>query len=460
MNALPAPQLKYRHVEDELRKLARTLPVGARFPAERNLAVTYDCNVLTVRRALKHLVDDGIIVRRIGSGTFVALQGELAGSVGEGMAAEAGVNEARRGLAPDRAAVAAPVANRIGLLVSTKGGAYAYRILQAIAHEGLEENVDMCSRWVRDFCDDAFYQAELLRKEGCVALVIPWFPHERMDDVRVFVQRSLLPVCLPMAIPGLERNSFVEPSLFGAGTGEAVEALCRYYRSMGRSRIAFLGPDAPADVIFQRFVSAYVCDMSREGLPALCGLVKPGSQAMDQLAERWREFTGDGDLAVISYDDEHALRFMTAMHKLGLSAPGDFRIIGFNDTDASIYSDPPLSTIHQNFDFISHWLVKNALALAQGKVCQATKVPPISLLIRGTCGGLGKINRELREQLETLGLLIEEGGGGDNRNNASGSPVSASTVTNAGDRAGSLARAANVKKNLTNKRERPSRKTG
>jgi len=40
---------------------------------------------------------------------------------------------------------------------------------------------------------------------------------------------------------------------------------------------------------------------------------------MDQLAQRWKTFRGD--LAIISYDDEHALRFMTAMHKIGLSAP-------------------------------------------------------------------------------------------------------------------------------------------
>ncbi|MDR1281708.1 MAG: substrate-binding domain-containing protein [Opitutaceae bacterium] len=396
MNALPVPQLKYRQVEDELRKLARTLPVGARFPAERNLAVTCDCNVLTVRRALKHLVDDGIIVRRIGSGTFVARQGELAGSVA-GAVAAGGV---------------APVANRIGLLVSTDGGAYAHRILQAIAHEGLEGNVDLCSRWVRDFGDDAFYQAGLLREEGCVALVIPWFPHERMDDVRVFVQRSPLPVSLPMSIPGLGRNSFVAPSLFGSDVGVVVVALCRYYRSLGQSRIAFLGPDAPTDVIFQRFVSAYVCHASREGMPVLCGLVKPGSSAMDLLAGSWRGYASDGGLAIVSYDDEHALRFMTAMHKLGLGAPGDFRIIGFNNTEASVYSDPPLSTIRQNFDFISHWLVKNALALARGEVCQATRLQPVLLLIRETCGGRGKIGRELREQLESFGLLVEESGDG------------------------------------------------
>ncbi len=60
-------------------------------------------------------------------------------------------------------------------------------------------------------------------------------------------------------------------------------------------------------------LSAYVCYASRENLPNLCGLVGPGAQAMDHLAERWKEYKGD--LAIISYDDEHALRFMTAMHK-------------------------------------------------------------------------------------------------------------------------------------------------
>ena len=66
------PQFKHKQVEAEIRQLAQTLPIGARLPAERSLATTYGCNFLTVRRALKELVDDGIVVRRIGSGTFVA----------------------------------------------------------------------------------------------------------------------------------------------------------------------------------------------------------------------------------------------------------------------------------------------------------------------------------------------------------------------------------------------------
>ncbi len=65
-------QLKYQRVEAEIRQFAQTLPLGAKLPAERDLAVSYECNFLTVRKALKRLVDDGTIVRRVGSGTFIA----------------------------------------------------------------------------------------------------------------------------------------------------------------------------------------------------------------------------------------------------------------------------------------------------------------------------------------------------------------------------------------------------
>ena len=127
---------------------------------------------------------------------------------------------------------------------------------------------------------------------------------------------------------------------------------------------------------------------------------------MDQLAERWKTYRGD--LAVISYDDEHALRFMTAMHKIGLCAPKDYCIIGYNDTEAATYSDPPLSTVHQYYDYIGAYLIKNALALANGTVCQANKTPKLQLLVRSTCGGRGRITDALRAQFEELDITVDD----------------------------------------------------
>jgi DNA-binding LacI/PurR family transcriptional regulator len=372
-------QFKHKQVEAEIRQLAQTLPIGARLPAERSMAASYGCNFLTVRRALKELVEDGTVVRRIGSGTFVS---KHAAEVGQ----------------------ARPSGNRIGVLVCQGGNAYAYRVLQSIAHAGLEQKVELRSSWVRDFCDDGLSQAKLLEQEGCIAITLPWFPHDRIDEVRTFVRNCPLPVSLPMVIPGLEKNSFEQQEVFGSSLQVATEAMCGYFHALGHRRIALLGPDSATDVVLQKELSAYACYTSRENLPNFCGLVRPGAQAMDQLAERWKAYRGD--LAVICYDDEHALRFMTAMHKLGLSAPDDFQIVGYNDTEASAFSDPPLSTIRQNFDYIGHWLLKSAQGLARGAVDQSTRLPRPQMLVRASCGGSARIDDAFRARLENLDIVV------------------------------------------------------
>jgi DNA-binding LacI/PurR family transcriptional regulator len=379
-------QLKYQRVEAEIRQFARTLPIGAKLPAERDLAVSYECNFLTIRKALKRLVDDGTIVRRVGSGTFIAKH------IDEGDSAP-GRNE-----------------ERIGVLVYQGGNNYAFRVLQAIAHASIDLKIDLRSLWVSDFGADSLARVEMLKSEGCVALTLPWFPHERVDEVRKFVLNSPLPVSLPLVIPDLEKNCFEQENIFGASsTTMTIEDVCKYYKMLGHQRIALIGPDSAFDLILQRKISGYVHYMSRENMTSLCGLVGPGAHAMDQLAERWKAYRGD--LAIISYDDEHALRFMTAMHKVGLTAPKDYAIIGYNDTDGSRYSDPPLTTIHQNFDYIGHWLLKSARALADGQVCQSTETPRLKMLVRESCGGRGKISPSFSSQFEYIDIALDKDAG-------------------------------------------------
>lgn len=382
---LPSTQLKYQRVEAEIRQLAQTLPLGAKLPAERDLAISYECNFLTVRKALKRLVDDGTIVRRVGSGTFIARH----------------PNEVR--------VATGPKDNRIGILVYQDSNSYAHRVLQSIAHASIGQHIDLRSIWVRGFGDEVLAQVSRLKKEQCVAVALPWFPHDRVEEVRKFVTNCPLPVSLPLIIPGLEKNCFEQREIFGASsTTTTIEDTCRYYKFLGYGRIALIGPKSADDLILQRKISGYVHYTSREDMPNLCGLVGPGAQAMDQLAERWK--VHQGDLAIICYDDEHALRFMTAMHKIGLNAPDDFCIMGYNDTEGSRFSDPPLTTIHQNFDYIGHWLLKSAHALAQGRVCQSSKTPRLKMLVRETCGGRNKITDALRAQLQYVDIILDSTG--------------------------------------------------
>jgi DNA-binding transcriptional regulator YhcF (GntR family) len=382
-NRVKKPAFKHQRVGAEIRRLVQTLPVGTRLPAERSLAASYGCNFLTVRRALKDLVEDGTVVRRSGSGTYVS----------------------RHGTAEGASLQLADQGKRVGVLVCQGENAYVYRALQAIAQAGVELDVELRSSWVRDFRGDGLAKAGVLAREGCVALTLPWFPHESIDEVRAFVRQCPLPVSLPFVIPGLERNSFEQHEIFGGNLHVSAEAVCSYFHVLGHRRIALVGPDAEHDVLLQKMLSTYVCFCARKNLTSLCGLVGPGASSMDQLANTWKAYRGD--LAVVSYDDEHALRLMTAMHKIGLSAPGDFKIIGYNDTEASGYSDPPLSTIRQSFGYIGQWLLKSALALARGTVEQSTKLPRPQMVVRATCGGLEEIDAAFRARLPNLDIIVE-----------------------------------------------------
>ncbi len=62
----------YRRVAEALRAELVGLPTGAALPSEAALGVRFRVSRITVRRALDVLAQSGLVVRRQGSGTFVA----------------------------------------------------------------------------------------------------------------------------------------------------------------------------------------------------------------------------------------------------------------------------------------------------------------------------------------------------------------------------------------------------
>ena len=69
-------ELKYQELAQRLRdELAGgTWPAGARLPTEDAMVAAYGVSKQTVRRAVGLLVDEGLLQRRQGSGTYAAGQ--------------------------------------------------------------------------------------------------------------------------------------------------------------------------------------------------------------------------------------------------------------------------------------------------------------------------------------------------------------------------------------------------
>ncbi len=367
MKILPSDSrvLKYKQVEDEIRKLIRMSKMGAKLPPERELAESFDCNVLTVRKGIQPLVDEGLLHRRVGSGTFIAKL--PSGAIHHDSPA------AMEGL------------EHIAILIHNASDHYAYRVVRALAEAARDQGTELRSTWIQNFDAGTLDTVKGMVRAGCQALILPWFPAGLADQVRDFARQCPIPVVLPQIIPGLEHLCFEKPGVYGASTTLEVEGACEYFLQLGVSRIHFIGPDNPAAPVLQERITTYVCYASKRGFEPTFRLFDRSSGSVGALAKREKDFAGD--LGILSYDDTHAVRFMTAMHQLGAVAPSDYRIIGHNDTSTAWHADPPLSTIRQNFGYVASAMVKSALALARGSVWQSDTSPHPQLVVRESCGG-------------------------------------------------------------------------
>jgi len=367
---------------------ADAIAAGSYLPSERELAKKFGTSRVSVRQALEDLESEGWIERERHKRPRVSAKRNVL------LDAEAPRPKAAKDL------------DKVGMLIHSESDAYALIAIRGVHEVAPTLNATLQLGWIKDLGESALKEAAAMEDAGCGSLIVPWFPQARAGEMAELIRNAPLPVSIPLLIPGVERSCFEKPELFGRRTKVQTEAAFSYLRRLGHERIALLGPDSDGNAIMHRQLMAYTSCVCREGLQSLCGL--PGQKAsdMDSLAQAWSKYKGD--LAVISYDDSHAIRFMTAMHKLGLKAPSDFAIIGCNDTQECRFSDPPLTSYAVDYLYCGKSLLKNALAMARGGSEQSTEISSGRLVVRASCGGAGKLDEAMKAELAKIGTLFVE----------------------------------------------------
>lgn len=360
---IAADTKKYLQVASYVESLIKNgrLSANERLPSDRELAKELKVTAVTVNKGLMLLARKNLIYRKVGSGSFVS----------DTAALDAGV----------------PVGSgRIGMLLHSKCDAYGMYVVKAIHEAAGRHGIKLDTACANGFKQEALYAAGRLAEEGCCALIIPWIPYMEVSDVPGFLRQTPVPATVPVALPGFEDHCTETPEIAGQGDLEGAKSVCEYFHLLGERRIALLGPDNPNDIAMKNKLMGYTGYVSQTGLENLAALTGPSTQGMDSLAARWAEFKGR--LAVVCYDDVHAMRFMTSMRKLGLSAPGDFRIIGTNDSKEAMFCDPPLSSLQADYARLGEISVKAAMAMAKGGRWRSATIVPNRLVVRESCGGV------------------------------------------------------------------------
>ena len=129
------------------------------------------------------------------------------------------------------------------------------------------------------------------------------------------------------------------------GLAAHVSAQIGYLADRGHTRIAYALPDRETPL---RAVRLRFADLAAErlGLSPVAPFSIPVSRtgAADSLAEI--RAAHPAVTAVAAFDDDVALRVLAAMRDLGLAAPGDLAVIGFDDNGYGALATPALTTVH------------------------------------------------------------------------------------------------------------------
>jgi DNA-binding LacI/PurR family transcriptional regulator len=182
--------------------------------------------------------------------------------------------------------------------------------------------------------------------------------------------------CRPWApLPG---TSSVDVDNLGGGRIAAEHLLDR-----GRTRLAMVvGPmDMTASVDRLDGFRAVVREAGQAPPTIVYGTYtrESGEEGAREVLRRLPEVDG-----IFAGNDLMAAGVLRVLREAGRRVPDDVAVIGFDDVELSLHTDPPLTTIHQPIAQQARTMVELLLARLEGRPAEDALVLPTHLVVRGT----------------------------------------------------------------------------
>ena len=310
MGAFPNTQPLYLSLAAQLRERieAGEWLDDERLPTETALASTYSVGINTVRRAMGCLVDDGIVRRRQGSGTYVS---------------------------PRTTPRTRPI---IGVIVPSR----SYYFPTVI--EGIAEVVEAAGATLRIASSD-YDDAQEIRRiremlaAGCAGLLITPTLHLADPTSRLDLLRALpIPVVLMERLPA---DGAPDDGLSAIGTDVVAGgyAAVRHLVAQRRRRLGFLGrcDTATADAAWRGFQRA-VEDLALPSIPEAVVRRRVWDRpALAAYAQRARAARLDG---IVCLGDREAAALLPHLRDLGISTPEEIALVAYDDEEAASAAVP------------------------------------------------------------------------------------------------------------------------
>jgi DNA-binding LacI/PurR family transcriptional regulator len=317
---------KYRQVFENLSReiLSGKYQAGQKFPSEAALVRQFRTSRITIGRALRELVQRGLVERVAGSGTYVrqphaADEGLLFGLLIPDLGETEIFEPICRGIA------GAPQSSRHALLWGHHDAAHPSPEEQAFA---------LCDQFIERRVSGVFFAPlEMAERAGETNLTIV----ARIEKARI--PMVLLDRCV-MPYPSRSRHDLV-----GIDNRRAAYMATEHLLKLGAPCVTFLAHSGGAPTVearvagFREALLAGGADLRRG---AVCRVDAVTEESIRPLLRRGGR--GDG---FVCANDRTAGQLMRVLLAAGYGIPEDIRIVGIDDVEYASLLPVPLTTVHQ-----------------------------------------------------------------------------------------------------------------
>lgn len=340
-------------------------PLG-RLPSEAQLVERFGVSRPTVGRALRDLQDQGLIDRRVGSGSFArspATQEVTARQLGL-LIPGLGTTEVFEAICGELAGLAR--VRGYGLLWGGTGP-------RPRAELGAEDAEALCEQFIGSGVAGVFFApfehvarreevnrdlAEKLRRAGIAVVLLD-------RDLGIFPARS-------------------EFDLVGVDNFAGGYLLAEHLLKLGCRSLAFAVRPLSAPTVNARIAGAREAMLDRR-LSVPPDFVRVGEPDAPDFAHG---FTGKRRVdAVLCANDDVAALLLRSLAKAGVRTPGDVRVVGFDDVRYATMLSVPLTTMHQPCREIAIVALRAMLdRIADPALPPRSLILSASLVVRESCG--------------------------------------------------------------------------
>lgn len=367
MPSEPRHRLIYRELLSEI--AAGKYRDSGRLPSETQLVERFGVSRPTVARALHDLQEQGLVDRRIGSGTYVRANKRPAA---DGAARELGLLIPGLGRTEIFEVICGEIASlaRVGEYMLLWGGSGHPR---ASLEASVQEAENLLEQYLERRVAGVFFAPfEHRSDQDQVNRQITERLHQAGVAV-VLLDRDLAP------FPQRSRFDLISIDNFAGGF-----LLAEHLLKLKCRRLLFVARPRSAATVDARIAGAREAALAY-GFALPKNFVRIGepteaSFVQRLLAKPWPD-------AIVCANDHTAATLIRTLQKRGVRVPQDVRVVGFDDVKYATLLSPPLTTIHQPCRDIAEVAFRTMLdRIAEPTLPGRTLIVAPQLVVRESCG--------------------------------------------------------------------------